>query len=221
MRAPFAFIRLTVRHRFGLLAAMRPIAASLRLSPRGRPGDNLPARLSPCWALLGALLAAGATASSALAHSGAPYRVIAPAPAGPFTVSVWADPDVGAGTIYVLVEPASSAGGGAHEVSIAVRPMDGHLAEAVYPTRLEPAGGTADRFIATVPFDTEGQWAMRVLLQGPEGRGEAATSLQVTPAEGPQRWETWLYIFPFALLAFVWLWRVWVARGERAGDPDL
>jgi len=193
----------------GTLAAMAQIAASVRLNRRPRP---LPTLLAT---LLGGAMFVGGPVPPALAHSGPPYRVLPPTAAGPYTVAIWADPDVGAGTIYVMVEPAGAATGGASEVSVAVRPADEHIAEAVYPARLDPVAGSADRFVANVPFDAEGEWALRVMLHGAAGDGELATALQATPAEGPQAWETWLYIFPFALLGGALAWGLWRSRRER------
>ena len=53
------------------------------------------------WVLLLAALLAGPAA----AHDGPPYAVLVDQPAGPTSLSLWADPDVGLGTLHVWLEP--------------------------------------------------------------------------------------------------------------------
>ena len=60
-------------------------------------------------------------------------------PVGPFTVSVWGDPDVGTGTFYVVVEPAAGRVLPADlAVGVGTRPVSGRLPEAVYPAKRQP-----------------------------------------------------------------------------------
>lgn len=176
-------------------------------------------------ALLTGSAAMACLSHPALAHQGAPYQVLAKTAAGPYIASVWADPDVGAGTVYVMVQPSAADAAAdstepaesALEVTVAARPADGHLPETIYPARLEPVGGAgAQRYVATVPFDAEGSWDLRIMLQGAAGAGELQTAVDVTPVDGPQLWEVGIYLLPFALLALVFVWARWRGRGELA-----
>src|SRR5688572_12373430 len=78
----------------------------------------------------------------ALAHEGPPYPIIVDKAAGPCMLSVWADPDVGTGTFFIILEPHE---GGAIppdiKVEIAVRPLSGRLPEARYSGEREQLRG--------------------------------------------------------------------------------
>ncbi|NOZ28903.1 MAG: hypothetical protein GXP39_12745 [Chloroflexi bacterium] len=138
------------------------------------------------------------------AHSGAPYPVLLEEPAGPYVVSVLADPDVGTGTFLIsLALPDGVAAPADTEVWVWVRPEDGHAAEAGYAVGREgpPARG---RFVARVPFDAEGVWDVRLTLDGPAGLGEATFQVRVTPP-GPG-WATSLVcMVPFLLIGALWV----------------
>jgi len=139
-----------------------------------------------------------------LAHAGAPYPVLVDEPAGPYRVSALADPDVGQGTFYIQAEPA--AGAALPEgtvVAVSVQPADGHLAEATYPAERQTTR-YGDRYVAAVPFDTEGSWGVRVELDGPAGRGEVAFPVEVTPP-GISWLGTLACLIPFVLLGVLWL----------------
>jgi hypothetical protein len=153
------------------------------------------------------------------AHSGPPFVVVADQTAGPYTISVWADPDLGGGQILVQV---AAPAGAQPAVSVAARPLDGHLAEVVVPAE---RGGPnksvgADTWVATLPFDAEGTWALTVQLAGAEGEGRLTAPVDVRP-DGPSPGEAWLYVMPFALLAAAWLFGRWRHRDRGAAPaPD-
>jgi hypothetical protein len=140
----------------------------------------------------------------ALAHVGAPYPVLLEEPAGPYRASVLADPDVGAGTLYVLVTlPDETPAPAGTVVTIWTRPDDGHLAEAGYQTvRQDTRYG--DRFVARIPFDARGPWQVRLAIEGPSGSGEQAFPLQVTP-KGTSWLASLLCLLPAGGLAALWL----------------
>ena len=123
-----------------------------------------------------------------------------------------ADPDVGVGTFVVQVALAE---GGAvatdTEVALWVQPEDGHAPEAGYRARRQ-ATPDGEAFIANVPFDAEGMWQVRLVLEGPAGRGEAAFRVQAT-SPGQQWVSTLVCLLPFIALGGLWL--VVALRGER------
>ncbi|MEJ2736539.1 MAG: hypothetical protein P8189_23735 [Anaerolineae bacterium] len=157
------------------------------------------------WLLiLSSVLLRLAWPSTALAHVGAPYPVLLEEPVGPYLASALADPDVGKGTFYILV---TLAGGEAPApdtaITVWVEPEDGHLAEAGYPAeRQETRYG--ERFVAEVPFDAEGAWQVRLVLEGPAGRGETAFPVRVTPS-GVGWLATLGCLVPFVILGGLWL----------------
>lgn len=154
--------------------------------------------------LLGLLLAGLAGPDTALAHVGAPYPVLLEEAVGPYVASALADPDVGQGTFYVLVtlHGGESPPDGT-TVTVWVEPEDGHLAEAGYAAgRQQTRYG--ERFVAEVPFDAEGPWQVRLVIEGPAGSGETAFPVKVTPS-GIGWLATVACLLPFLLLGGLWL----------------
>ncbi len=148
------------------------------------------------------------------AHDGPPYAVVVDKSLGPASASVWADPDVGTGTFFVILEPPE--GGALPEdvkVEVAVQPVGGRLAEATHAA-VRDAASSQVQYKAEVPFDAEGPWHVRVLLQSSAGGGEVAADVEVTPP-GLGRWDLLIYLMPFVAVGALWL-RAIVARRGRA-----
>ncbi len=179
-----------------------------------RPGVRwaLAVGLALFW-LAGELLVAGV----AQAHVGAPYPVLMEEPVGPYLVSVLADPDVGGGTFYILITLDGAPPPEGTRADVWAEPEDGHLPAAAYPAeRQETRYG--ERFVAEVPFDAEGPWRIRLVVEGPAGEegatlaGQASFSVRVTPA-GTGWLATLACLVPFLLLAALWLRGVRRQRG--------
>jgi hypothetical protein len=150
----------------------------------------------------------------AVAHEGPPYSILVDKSLGPSVASVWADPDVGTGTFFVILEP--TAGGTLPEdiqVDIAVRPVGGRLAEAVHAAGREDVRSRV-QYKAEVPFDAQGSWHVRVILHSSRGDGEIATDVEVTPP-GLGRWDLLVYLLPFVAVGVLWLRAVVGRRGRR------
>jgi len=158
-------------------------------------------RLAPILLVIGALLIGVRQAS---AHEGPPYPILVDKTIGPCLVSVWADPDVGVGTFFIILDPLSD--GTIPEdvaVEIGVRPVSGRLAEIRYKAERENLRGRT-QFKAEIPFDAEERWSARILLKSSHGGGEATVEVEVTPP-GYGRWDLLLYLFPFLAVGFLWL----------------
>jgi hypothetical protein len=142
--------------------------------------------------------------SRASAHDGPPFPIIVDRVTGPWLMSIWADPDVGVGTFFIILEPR--AGGALPEditVEVGVQPVSGRLGEVSYPAVREPERGRI-QFKAEPAFDAEELWRVHVRLQSSQGGAEAVTEVAVTPP-GFGRWDLLIYLFPFLLIAFLWL----------------
>lgn len=153
------------------------------------------------------------------AHEGPPYPILVDKSLGPSVASVWADPDVGTGTFFVILEPPP--GGTLPDdikVEVGVRPVDGHAAEAFHAAGREGVRGRV-QYKAEVPFDAQGPWRVRVLLQSPRGGGELAADVEVTPP-GLGRWDLLLYLLPFVAVGLLWL-RAVAARRARDKGPRV
>lgn len=137
-------------------------------------------------------------------HEGPHYPIIVDKPVGPCVVSVWADPDVGIGTFFIILEaPGNGAVPAVKKVEIAVQPVTGRLPEKSHPATLENLRGRV-QYKAEVPFDAQELWRVRIVVQTVEGGGEATTDVEVTPP-GLGRWDLLVYLFPFVLIGLLWL----------------
>ncbi|MGH9831959.1 MAG: hypothetical protein ACREBD_21680 [Blastocatellia bacterium] len=149
----------------------------------------------------------------ARAHEGPPYPIIVDKTVGPVVISVWADPDVGIGTFFIILEPPPGAAiPDDIKVEIAVQPVTGRLPEARYLAARERLRDRV-QFKAELPFDAQEMWRVRVLLQTSQGGGEATTDVEVTPP-GFGRWDLLIYLFPFLLIGILWL-RAFFRRRSR------
>lgn len=153
-----------------------------------------------------ALLATTLPAPPALAHEGPPFPIIVDEPVGPWSVSVWTDPDIGIGTFYVVLEPLDEdaeipAG---TRVSIGVRPVSGRLEEAVSEATPEPVR-YGERHVAEVAFDRGEWWDVRILVQAPGGSGELTARVEATPDGTIGPIGMVFYMLPFLAVGFIWL----------------
>jgi alkylhydroperoxidase family enzyme len=158
------------------------------------------------------------SASALHAHEGPPYCILMDEKAGPYKVSIWADPDVGTGTFWVYVESPSGASTQDVKVSVSVAPTSGRLPEATYPAERQVVGRQV-QFYAEVQFDEQEYWKVRIDVSGPEGSGEVSAEVEATPP-GPGRWDILLYLFPFAFLAGLWVFGVLRHRRRRVGNAQ-
>jgi hypothetical protein len=176
--------------------------------PRARAGALFVA--TALW-----LLAAGP--SPVAAHEGPPYAIFVDRAAGPYVLSLWADPDVGIGTFYVMLDaPVGATWPEETRVAVVVQPESGRLPEARHPARRQPSRQRV-QYLAEVPFDAEERWRVRLLLEGPRGRGEVATAVDVTPP-GLGPFDLILYLAPFVAVGFLWLRAVLVRRLQPRED---
>jgi hypothetical protein len=151
-----------------------------------------------------AILSLPGAVRRASAHEGPPYPILRDKMIGPCLVSVWADPDVGVGTFFILLDPPKGASLPEDvTVEIGVRPVSGRLAEARYKAVREALVGRT-QFKVEVPFDAQERWLTRILLNSSQGGGEAAVEVEVTPP-GYGRWDLLLYAAPFLAVGFLWL----------------
>jgi hypothetical protein len=156
------------------------------------------------WLAVGLILTGLSSPRPALAHVGAPYPVLLEQPVGPYVASALADPDVGTGTFYVLVSlPDDQPIPPGTSVTLWVEPEDGHQAPAGHPAEREETR-YGERFVARVPFDAEGPWQVRLVIDGPAGAGETSFTVRVTPS-GIGWLASVACLIPFLILAALWM----------------
>ena|SRR5580704_2342877 len=154
------------------------------------------------------------TSTPVSAHNGPPFPIIVDQRVGACVISVWADPNVGIGTFFVIVNaPPGGTIPGDLTVQVGVQPVSGRLNEAVYPADRDNLRGQL-QFKAVIPFDAQEFWRIRVRLQSSEGTAETSTTVEVTPV-GLGRWDMLLYLSPFLAVGLLWLVAVVRKRSRR------
>jgi tetratricopeptide (TPR) repeat protein len=159
------------------------------------------------------VVAVAATAVSlagggAAAHDGPPFPIVEARAAGPYSVSIWTDPDAtddgsAGGQFWVIVEAAGEAPAPRDtRVTVSVRPAKGG------PTRsalAEPSSRDAARHFGAVVMDHEGRWHVGVAIEGPLGRETVDAEVEATYDLRPPPAMLLLYLLPFAAVAFLWV----------------
>lgn len=157
------------------------------------------------------------------AHEGPPFRVITDHDMGPFIVTVWADPDIGTGTFFVVLErPKGQSLPDDISVEIGVAPTSGRLDENVYPG-IEQTVRQGARYQVEVKFDRGEMWDVRVTVESAAGGGTATTEVEATPPGDIGPLGMVVYLIPFLAIGFLWLKMVLRKRKqnkETASDDD-
>ena len=145
------------------------------------------------------------------AHRGAPSPIIVDQHVGPYIASVWTDPEVGRGPMYVVLEAADGlAFTPPSVVRVGVAPVSGRLAEVVHEAHPAPVRRGA-RFMTEVAFDRAERWNLRVLIDGSAGGGQLTSQVEAMPNAMLGPFALVLSSLPFLAVAAVW-WRAAVAR---------
>lgn len=152
----------------------------------------------------------------ARAHAGPPFPLLMDQKKDPYVFSVWADPDVGTGTFFVIVTSTTDqAIPNDLQLQVGVQPVSGRLGETFYSGERENVSGQL-QYKALVQFDAQEAWHVRIRWQSTQGSGEFATSVEATPP-GYGRWEMVLYLLPFLAVGILWLLAVVKRRSSHAG----
>ena len=154
------------------------------------------------------------------AHSGPPYPLVSNHISGPYSISLWTDPDTTddgtpGGQFWVTLEtlghlktlPAGTI------ASVSIRPLDrsGDLREG----QATPVAGDASRQFVALVLDHEGRFAVQVTVDGPGGRGQVEGEVSATYDLRPPPGLIVLYLLPFVAIGVLWV-RV-LQRRRRAG----
>jgi hypothetical protein len=154
------------------------------------------------------------------AHNGPPYPIVSNQISGPYSISVWTDPDTTddgtpGGQFWVTLESAAAvkpvpAGTIA---TVSIRPLDrsGHPREG----QLVPVAGDAARQFLALVMDHEGRFAVRVTVDGPSGRGQVDAEVAATYDLRPPPGLIVLYLLPFVAVGALWV-KVLVSRRRAA-----
>jgi len=157
----------------------------------------------------------------ASAHEGPPFPILMDKPAGPYVVSVWADPDIGEAQFYVVVEtPDGGPPARAPKVSMWTQPAGGRLGRVDYPMQRRALRNQV-QFEAEPYFDRQDFWTVGFeVVDANRRRAELTAQVESTPP-GYGLWDLAIYLFPFVLLGA--MWAVAMARRRRMmhGERDF
>ncbi len=144
------------------------------------------------------------------AHAGPPYPILTDGKAGPYTISIWTDPDATddgtpAGQFWVVLEAGGASEAGAAEtvVTVAIRAMDRPAGELI--STAAPVDGLLTRRFALLLMDHEGPYAVRVEVDGPLGMGVATSRVDATYDLRPPPVLLIVYMLPFVALGLLWI----------------
>ena len=158
-------------------------------------------RFAVAFLLLCGLIAA----RPARAHYGPPFPILVDQKVGPYIVSVWADPNIGTGSYFVVLDaPKGHRLPARTTVRIGIQPVTKRLPEVFYDATPQTADG-GERFYTQVQFDRGEMWRTHVIIGGSEGGGELNTEVEATPAGILGPLGSLVYTFPFLAVGFLWL----------------
>jgi len=158
------------------------------------------------------------------AHSGPPFPIVTSRVAGPYSISIWTDPDTtddgkAAGQFWVVLDPAagSAAIPPGTQATVTIRPLDreGPSREG----RAEPVNGSVARQFAALVMDHEGPFAVHVTVDGPLGRSSVDSRVDATYDTRPAPWLILVYLIPFVGLGVLWMKALRVRRVKRDSRP--
>lgn len=139
------------------------------------------------------------------AHEGPPFPIIIDEPVGPYSVSVWTDPDIGTGTFFVVLEPLSGDDlPQINTVEIGVEPVSGRLEEKAYPAEPQRVRYGA-RYYAEVEFDRGEMWSIRVKIEGEGWGDELYSEVEATPDGSIGPIGLLVYALPFVAVGVLWV----------------
>jgi hypothetical protein len=117
---------------------------------------------------------------------------------------VWADPDIGEATFYVIVEDLGGKKvASAPEVLMWVEPQGGRLKRQTYPMQRRPMRNQV-QFEAQPHFDRRDLWKVGICLIDSSGDMEEITTQVESTPPGYGAWDFAVYLFPFVLLGGLW-----------------
>lgn len=140
------------------------------------------------------------------AHDGPPFPVIMDEPVPGYLVSVWADPDIGTGTFYVMTQPTqdSAPQQDPPKIELWVQPENGRLPKSNYLARQQELRNRL-QFIAEPVFDRQEVFSVGIVIENTDGRRtELLTEVEATPP-GLGPWDLAIYLFPFVMFGGLWV----------------
>lgn len=150
------------------------------------------------------------SATGVRAHSGPPFPILSNAISGPYSISIWSDPDTtddgkAAGRFWIVLEAADKKTPipDGTQASVVIRPLDreGRVREG----RASAVDGSVARQFVALVMDHEGPFGVHLTIEGPLGRGIAEARVDATYDLRPAPALLALYLFPFVAVGALWM----------------
>lgn len=149
------------------------------------------------------------------AHEGPPFPILDAQAIGAYRASIWADPDVGIATFYVILE--GDTGGEDHaaidKVEVGVEPLSGRKPEA-WTSASPMKTRKAQRYVAEVPLDRAEPWRVRVVVLSGDRRDVLQSEVNATADATFGPVGIALYSAPFLGIGALWFLAI-LRRGSR------
>ena len=151
--------------------------------------------------LLSALLAC-LPCSAARAHEGPPFSVLIDEPIPGYLVSVWADPDIGVGRIFIMTDPQEE-NTAPSRVEVWIQPKSKRLTKTTHRAARQDFRNRI-QFLAEPEFDQQEMWTVGIVIHPPKGDpSELTFEVEATPP-GLGPWDWAIYLSPFFLFGGLW-----------------
>lgn len=170
----------------------------------------------------------GPYVASLRAHSGPPFPIVTDAVRGPYTISIWTDPDATddgtpGGQFWIVIAPSTK---GAMlpadtRATVSVRPSALSSSPAtVHSTRTEPVRGDVTNQFGAVLMDHEGRYAVHVEVSGAMGLASMDAMVEATYDLRPPPYMLIWYLFPFVFAGLLWTRLLLRRRAAGRGPSD-
>jgi len=180
---------------------------------RGSTASARQARDARTFVVALALVAASTTLR---AHSGPPFPIVTDAVRGPYTISIWTDPDATddgspGGQFWVVLGLTNEARvPPATRVTVASRPVGAadkygrRAPRAATAAVAAPVRDDTGNQFASLVMDHEGPYEVQVEIDGPLGRAVIDSRVDATYDLRPPPYMLAWYLVPFLLAGFLW-----------------
>lgn len=156
------------------------------------------------------LVATTILATAALAaHDGPPFPIVSDRRVGPYSISVWTDPDAtddgsAGGQFWVTVERADAKGALPPDTAarVSIRPL-GRPGEELSADATPVRGDISNQF-AAIRMDHEGPFAVRATVTGALGTSTVDAQVDATYDLRPPAYMLLWYLMPFILIGVLW-----------------
>ena len=152
-------------------------------------------------------------------HSGPPFPIVTDAVRGPYTISIWTDPDAtddgmpgGQFWVVLALTPKAARIPPETRVTVTVRPITGRSPKynqlrrgvAVAAVAAPVRNDTGNQF-ASLVMDHEGPYEVRVNIDGPLGQAVIDSRVDATYDLRPPPYMLAWYLAPFLVAGLLWM----------------